>query len=711
MATSAMIAFLASVFSLAIAAGAIVREPGSAASRLLAAAMTCLGVENLLTAASHYALSPAAMLEWQQWRFVPMAVLPVCWMGFGLVYARGDYVRFLRRWQPVLLACLLVPLAVGLFLRKHLFAVPIPRPQTDFWVLPLEPAGSAVLIFFLVGILLALIHFERTLRASIGVMRWRIKFMLLGIGVLLALRIYSATNAILYGELDLSLEGLNASGTLVACGLVTVSLVRSRLLEVELYPSGRLLRGSLVVLVAGAYFLCVGVLAKIVVSFGGVAGFPLKAFLLFLAFVLLALLLFSDRARQWSRRFMSRHLHTPEYDYRAVWRMFTQRTAPAHSEHEFCRSLTQMLSETLQALSVTVWVVDDTGEGLLFGGSTSLSAEGGRKLQPEGEDARAVIAGIREHTGLIQIAPSGPDWATLLREMNPRQFEEVEMQACVPLRSGTTLHGILLLGDRVNGLPYTTEEQELLEVMAEQAGAHLNGIQLANSLARAKQMEAFQAMSTFFVHDLKNTAATLSLMLQNLPKHFEDPAFRTDALRSIGKSIDKLNGLIRRLTLLRQGLELQIVDCDLSRLTAASLDGMDKALHCALEREMAPELPVRADPEQMQRVVTNLVLNACDAVGGEGTVRIRTYPRDAWGILAVADNGSGMSREFVRRRLFRPFQSTKKEGMGIGLFQTKMIVEAHGGRIEVETEEGRGTTFRVRMPLRGEKHETGTPGR
>jgi len=68
----------------------------------------------------------------------------------------------------------------------------------------------------------------------------------------------------------------------------------------------------------------------------------------------------------------------------------------------------------------------------------------------------------------------------------------------------------------------------------------------------------------------------------------------------------------------------------------------------------------------------------------------------------VADNGCGMSQDFLNRSLFRPFQSTKKTGVGIGMFQSKMIVEAHGGRIEVESEQGKGSTFRVLLPIRGQ---------
>src|ERR1035441_7083631 len=101
----------------------------------------------------------------------------------------------------------------------------------------------------------------------------------------------------------------------------------------------------------------------------------------------------------------------------------------------------------------------------------------------------------------------------------------------------------------------------------------------------------------------------------------------------------------------------------------------------------------------MLKVVTNLVLNAREAVLPSGEVRIETAQSNGWVILTVSDNGCGMSPEFLNRSLFRPFQTTKKSGLGIGMFQSKMIIEAHGGRIEVESQQGKGSIFRVLLPM------------
>ena len=117
-----------------------------------------------------------------------------------------------------------------------------------------------------------------------------------------------------------------------------------------------------------------------------------------------------------------------------------------------------------------------------------------------------------------------------------------------------------------------------------------------------------------------------------------------------------------------------------------------------LVKELHPLPKVVVDPEQLQSVVTNLLLNARRRWDGR-QIRVETSQCEGRAVLSVADNGCGMSPDFLRDSLFRPFQTTKKKGLGIGMFQSKMIVEAHRGNIQVESEPGKGTKFGVLLPL------------
>jgi len=268
----------------------------------------------------------------------------------------------------------------------------------------------------------------------------------------------------------------------------------------------------------------------------------------------------------------------------------------------------------------------------------------------------------------------------------------------VPLSAGGNLLGVLILGDRVGGVRFSTQDLDLLKCIGDQAAASLLNIQLSQRLMQARELEAFQAMSAFFVHDLKNTASTLSLMLQNLPVHFDDPEFRADALRGISRTVQHVNNIISRLTLLRQELAIQPVEVDLSQLVRETVQGMNADSGVDLSLDLAPMRKVALDPDQVRKVITNLVLNAREAVNGNGVIRVSTREENGWAILSVSDNGCGMTREFLSKSLFKPFQTTKKSGIGIGMFQSRMIVEAHRGRIEVQSEPGKGTTFRVWFP-------------
>jgi putative PEP-CTERM system histidine kinase len=268
-----------------------------------------------------------------------------------------------------------------------------------------------------------------------------------------------------------------------------------------------------------------------------------------------------------------------------------------------------------------------------------------------------------------------------------------------------------VLADRVNGVAYTAEELELLQCIAGQMTSGLLTLHLASEVARAGELEAFRTMSAFFVHDLKNAAASLNLMLQNLPVHFDDPAFREDALRGVGNAARRIDEMITRLSALRERPEFTFEETDLNQLVSDAVAGLDGMRDVELTTELQPTPRMMADRNQIQSVVTNLLLNARDAVRGEraenhasrtigleGRILVRTDHRDGRIVLSVADNGCGMSPAFLNDSLFRPFQSTKTKGLGIGLFQSRMVVEAHGGSIQVESEIGKGTTVLVSFP-------------
>ncbi|MEO5722513.1 MAG: ATP-binding protein, partial [Chthoniobacterales bacterium] len=259
--------------------------------------------------------------------------------------------------------------------------------------------------------------------------------------------------------------------------------------------------------------------------------------------------------------------------------------------------------------------------------------------------------------------------------------------------------GLCILADRVSGVPYTTEEFELLKCIGDQLGASLLKVKLTGEIMRARELEAFQTVSAFFVHDLKNAASSLNLTLKNLPIHFDDPAFRQDALRAISSTVERINSVTSKVSVLRGKLEIHPVEFDLNQLVREAITKSSELAGMKIETDLQPAPKIRADRERLESVITNLLLNARDAVAGGGEVEISTHTKDDRVFLTIRDTGCGMSAEFLRRQLFVPFQTTKKQGIGIGMFQTKAIVEAHGGTVQVTSELGKGSTFRVALPI------------
>jgi putative PEP-CTERM system histidine kinase len=638
------------------------------------------------------------MIYWQNWRMVANAFLPGVWLFFSLTYARGNYQESLRRWWLPLTAAFLLPLALVVFWGEDLITS-VGQSEPGRWMFGLGISGFAFHLLSLLATVLVLMNLERTYRAAVGTMLWRIKFMILGLGLIFAVRAYVASQVLLFHSLSLSLESVNTVAVLLGSLLILRSQLRVGRFNPEVYPSQSLLHNSLTLLLAGAYLLLVGVFAQVVAFLGGDASFMLKAFVLLLSLVVLTIGLLSDRVRLHTRQFVSRHFQRPLYDYRSVWRRCTEGTATCVKPGELCQAAVKLVTDVFQALSVSVWLVDDKRENLVFATSTFLSETMANKLQPPGPEAVEVMRALENHSDPVDLDTAVADWTAVLRRCHPDEFRRGGNRVCVPMISGGQLLGLIILGDRVAGVGFSWQDFDLLKCIADQVAAGLHNAQLSQRLLQAREMEAFQTMSSFFVHDLKNTTSTLNLMLKNLPVHFDNPEFRADALRGIAKTVGNINRLIGRLSQLRQTFQINAVASDLNEVVERALTVWEESPNVHLLRNLAnlPKIPL--DQEQMLKVVTNLILNAREAVLPSGEVRIETAARHGSVILSVSDNGCGMAPEFLNRSLFRPFQTTKKNGLGIGLFQSKMIVEAHQGSVQVDSQPGQGTTFRILLPL------------
>jgi signal transduction histidine kinase len=206
-------------------------------------------------------------------------------------------------------------------------------------------------------------------------------------------------------------------------------------------------------------------------------------------------------------------------------------------------------------------------------------------------------------------------------------------------------------------------------------------------------------------HDLKNAIEGLSLTVANMERHFDNPQFRADALRGLTSAADKLKAIVARLsrplTSLsgehRRPTHVDLVPI-LQRVVAMTAEPM-RGKH-SIVMKLPPSLFALVDATRIEEVIENLVLNALEAMvdkGGTLTIEAGQTPNSA-PMFSISDTGRGMSRPFIDNRLFRPFSTTKKTGIGLGLYTCREVIQASAGSIEVDSVEGAGTTFRVVLP-------------
>jgi len=597
----------------------------------------------------------------------------------------------------LVLAALLVPVGVSLLLREQLAPVFPQSESGETWWIGSHAAAKTLNGFLLLITVLVLMSLEKTFRSAVGTMRWRIKFIVLGLGIVFGARIYTLSQGLLFSGEIMVLSDVDIVALLIGCALMAVAFLRSGFGEIDVYPSHAVLRTSLTFLLVGAYLFIVGVLAQVVARTGELGTFQFQAFVVLLGFALLAVLSFSNRVRQNIGRFVSRHFKRPQYDFRQIWTRFTQCTSSVLDQPGLCAAAAKLISETFSVLSVTIWLFDEQ-DRLAFAASTSRSERETNGAIPNQSSLKPHLKKIRGLSKPFDLERAKGDYAESLRQISSSQFRTGGNRICTPLWAGDRCIGVAILADRVGGVPYTVEELDLLKCMGDQIAVGLLNLRLTEEIMRGKELEAFQTMSAFFVHDLKNAASTLSLTLQNLPVHFDDPAFRQDALRGIGETANRINQLVSRVGALRP-LELKLAEVDLNLVVDDALKALNGTANIKVLKDLRLEPKLRLDRDQLGSVITNLLLNARDAVGPDGEVRIKTAQNGNWAIVSISDNGCGMTPAFLKSSLFRPFQTTKKKGLGIGMFQSKMIVEAHRGKIQVDSEPAAGTTFRVMLPL------------
>ncbi len=567
----------------------------------------------------------------------------------------------------------------------------------------LGPGGYCASLYLLTLSVAGLARIEQTLRTSGERALREIKFLLLGLAVSFASMLYIASKVLLY-SFALALLPVGALHvypliSLLAAALILISWRRTSSSREAVRVSHSLVYSSFTLLGVAVYLIVSGVLARWASQLGGSPVQVEAVVFLLSALAMGGILLwpaFRHRLRVWLRR----NIFAGHYDYRQYWMEAAEKVRSVDPPEVTARALAEVTQSALGTIDVGVWIRERNPNRL------TLAAF----LGTEPETPERVVHGIVESllectevTAAKELEPAADGLRTFIRQTHAALL--------VPLVSSDRVVGVLTVGPDRSGQHYQQETRDFLRVLGGHAAGELHKSELLATLMEAKETEAFRSFSTFLLHDLKNFASTLSMIAKNAVRHQDNPDFQKDAFASVHETAEKMKRLCNSLKTFSGNLAAHRKAEDLNEIVrtgvATTLNGCDQAVRL----ELAAPLPVFVDAEEMARVLQNLLLNAREATPSTGEIRVVTAAADGKAEMVVEDNGSGISAEFLENMLFHPFHTTKSDGLGIGLFQCRKIVEAHGGTISVESKSGVGTSVRVVLPCASESVSTASVGR
>ena len=505
-----------------------------------------------------------------------------------------------------------------------------------------------------------------------------------------------STITYLHGEQPQILLNLRGAAVLLMVVLLAVGVLRSDA-NLRFQPSRSLAFQSFSLLVIGGYLAVMALVAQGLAYADGELARLVQMGFVALAGALALAVLPSRKVRGWLRVSLSKHLFQHRYDYRAEWLRFTEtigRAGPAAAPLR--ERIVQAVADVTDSPSGLLLTPGEEG-GLVLAARWQWQAidvpaeamsSGGLRFF---EDSQFILDLDDLRAARVEGIPADAHPTWLMKDGNA--------WALVPLVHYERLVGVVVVSRPLVARRLDWEDFDLLRVVGRQLASYLAEQASQDALGDALRFDEFNRRIAFVMHDIKNLASQLSLLARNAEKHADKPEFRADMLLTLRKSTDKLQALLARLGRYgpHSGEAVEPVEVrDVLAKVAAAYPGHEVVV---IER---PACSVLADRDALEQALAHLVQNAIDASEPGLAVFLDLLPEKSQAIIEIIDSGPGMSPEFIRTRLFKPFNSSKPGGFGIGAFEARELIRAMGGRLDVESREGLGTRFRVHLPLTGE---------
>lgn len=635
------------------------------------------------------------LLFWARISLVGCCFVPANWSLFSLVFG-GDFKKITRNYKLILLIIYIFAFSFLIFTPYDLF-ITLPHPEfPNQNSVFLGMVGRFFSFFLLLAIIFILTNLETVYRNSRGSKKWQIKYTVIAMFAAFIFYIFVITRVILFRYMDLFYLPTGSAVILICSALLTYSLIRHRLMNVDIFISRQVFYGSFTIIVISGYLIVVGFIGELVKLFN--LNFNLIFYPLFVLISLVALSAYclSEKNKKIVKNFIDRHFYRNKFDYRFEWIELTKRISSVVNLNDLLTKFMDLIAETMCVSEIMVWLFDEDDRKFHLSGSRHPTASA---MSIDKDNSLIKYLEDKTEPFCLNGKSSAGKVSDFCRE-NEKFLNNYGVSVISPLIAKDKLIAFITLGEEVTGAAYNYEDYDMLKTICLQAANAIMNIKLSERLVIAGEMDVMNKISSFVLHDLKNSISMLSLIVQNASRNMGNPEFQRDVLETISKSVENMKGLMAKISRLPREMELNKTKTNLTELLKKNIKNSGLGNAGIELTENYTHLPkVNLDQVQIQNVISNLVINAQESLKDKGKVCISSLLKDGEIVIEVKDNGPGISKEFINNKLFKPFQTTKKKGLGIGLYQCKIIMAAHGGNIEVESEEGKGTRFRIYLPI------------
>lgn len=545
-------------------------------------------------------------------------------------------------------------------------------------------------MLFAAGALVA-VHNLYTVSAASA--RWGISLPMAALAALWTydLNLYTIT----YLTQSISIELVTMRGlamTLLAPIFVVAALRNS---ELRLRLSRSVAFQSVSLFAIGSYLIAMVLLNTIIEFIGGDYARLAQTSLIFVMTIIALIILPSGQFRAWFKVKIAKNFFQHRYDYRAEWMRFADTIGFSGSDDTpFHERIIKSMADILECPSGMLLVPSSGGQLMLQARWNWSSAD-----VPSNPGTQNMLQFFETsgHIVLMDEARAGTDDRCDPRALPQWLYDEPNSWLVVPLVHFGRLTGIVILGKPRIAWNIDWEDMDMLRVVSRQLASYLSEASSQKKLIEGQQFDQFNRRFAFVMHDIKNVVSQLSILARNAEKHADNPEFRRDMVATLQSSVSKMNELLARLSQHNKLKRNMPERHEVEPVVASALQ--QKRLIHPIDSDFEAGLWGVFDPVRLETAITHLIQNAIEATKNEAPITVVGRMQGDVIIIQIIDRGCGMSESFMSDKLFKPFESSKNGGFGIGAYEAMSLIESMGGNLRVESAEGKGTRFIISLPV------------